>query len=62
MQDIFILFSQLLFTVWAKIQFTFRFRTTVVFSLVPRPLPQKAEKGSGVLSDISCHIGWGRMA
>ena len=29
-------------------------------SLVPRPLPRKAERGSGVLSDISCHMGWGR--
>ena len=28
-------------------------------SLVPRPLPQKAERGSGVLSDISCHMGRG---
>ena len=26
-------------------------------SLVPRPLPRKAERGSGVLSDISCHMG-----
>ena len=24
-------------------------------SLVPRPLPQKVERGSGVLSDMSCH-------
>ena len=31
-------------------------------SLVLRPLPQKAERGSGVLSDISCHMGRGRMA
>ena len=30
-------------------------------SLMPRPLPRKAERGSGVLSDISCHIGRGRM-
>ena len=29
-------------------------------SLVPRPLPCKAERGSGVLSDISCHMGRGR--
>ena len=28
-------------------------------SLMPRPLPQKAERGSGVLSDISCHMGRG---
>ena len=26
---------------------------------MPRPLPQKVEKGSGVLIDISCHMGWG---
>ena len=31
-------------------------------SLVPRPLPRKAERGSGVLSDISCHMGRGRTA
>ena len=30
-------------------------------SLVPRPLPQKAERGFGDLSDISCHMGRGRM-
>ena len=28
-------------------------------SLVPRPLPRKAERGSGVLSNISCHMGRG---
>ena len=28
-------------------------------SLVPRPFPLKAERGSGVLSDISCHMGQG---
>ena len=28
-------------------------------SLVPRPLPLKVERGSGVLSDISCHMGQG---
>ena len=27
-------------------------------SLVPRSLPWKAERGSGVLSDFSCHMGW----
>ena len=27
--------------------------------LVPRPLPLKVERGSGVLSDISCHMGRG---
>ena len=31
-------------------------------SLVPRPLLQKAERGSGVLSAISCHMGQGRTA
>ena len=29
------------------------------YSLVPRSLPGKVERGSGVLSDISCHMGWG---
>ena len=28
-------------------------------SLVPRPLPLKVERGSGVLSDISCYMGRG---
>ena len=28
-------------------------------SLMPRPLPRKAERGSGVLIDISCHMGRG---
>ena len=28
------------------------------YSLVPRLLPRKAERGSGVLSNISCHVGW----
>ena len=28
-------------------------------SLVPRPLPRKVERGSGVLIDISCHMGQG---
>ena len=28
-------------------------------SLVPRALSRKAERGSGVLSNISCHMGWG---
>ena len=27
-------------------------------SLVLRLLPRKAERGFGVLSDISCHMGW----
>ena len=26
---------------------------------MPRPLPRKAESGSGVLSDISCCMEWG---
>ena len=25
--------------------------------LIPRPLPRKVERGSGVLSNISCHMG-----
>ena len=28
-------------------------------SLVPRPLPRKVERGSGVLIDISCYTGRG---
>ena len=37
-------------------------RSGTRISLVPRPLPRKAERGSGVLSDISCHMGRGRTA
>ena len=33
---------------------------SLLTSFVPRPLPQKWKEGSGVLSDISCHTGWGR--
>ena len=32
---------------------------SIGYSLMPRLLPRKAEGGSGVLSDISCHMGWG---
>ena len=31
-------------------------------SLVPRPFPRKPERGSGVQSDSSCHMGRGRTA
>ena len=40
-------------------QFLYYIQQTLLPSLVPRPLPQKAERGSGVLSDISCHMGRG---
>ena len=30
------------------------------YSLVPRP-SQKAERGSGVLNEFSCHMGRGQM-
>ena len=41
--------------------FLFHSNTSVQGHLyfVPRPLPRKAERGSGVLSDISCHMGRG---
>ena len=35
------------------------FSLTSLLSLVPRPLLRKAERGSGVLIDISCHMGRG---
>ena len=28
-------------------------------SLMPRPSPHMRERGSGILSDFSCHMGWG---
>ena len=38
------------YPIWSKL----------LVSLVPRPLPRKTERGSGVLSDISCHMGRGQ--
>ena len=36
-------------------------KSTLPIRLVSFPdSSQKAERGSGVLSDISCHMGWGR--
>ena len=40
----------------------FRCSSILHTSLVPRPLPRKAERGSGVLSNISCHMGRDRTA
>ena len=35
-------------------------RLPYIHSLIPRPSP-KCGRGSGVLSDIACHMGWGHM-